>query len=845
MINIADYYKKEKPTIANSKEFDLSMESESCFPELIHIGEIESLTGHNAPALISLQKANGLCFLTKPENRDLVHRTMQEIALRLLLSLPTGLCKFTLFDSTGLGANLISLSGLNSKIKGENILTDVEELKRSLNATKTDIPNIIQKVLGQRYLGKSLIDYNKDAGELAKPYHFYFITDFPNGLSQDICDSIEKILKIGKQAGVYVIMSIDTTYIPSNFSHTDPKRLLDFATTIFESDGRYHIKNYPEEELFHDWLRLKLIDNLPTVDDIEAIQDATDNALKSAKKVSVNISDKLTLRNLWMSDSSYGIEVPIGKVNATDIQNFVLSIEDGVTDNPHHCLIGGATGSGKTVLLHNIICTTAWFYSPEEVQFVLLDYKEGTEFKIYETLPHVKVLSIQSEREYGVSVFKFLNKEIERRGELFKNHNVSNIGKYNSKSGQKLPRLLVIIDEFQVLLNGSHSIAQFISDALEDIGRRGRSFGINLILSTQSLSGVSINNALSHIGLRITLKLNTAKDCDALLGMMNHIPFTTLSKKGEAVYNARGGLTEGNVRFQTAYLSDSKINNLINSIGEEVLKRYGTLFPFKRYIYDGNMAADISTNTELYNNNFRINDKTCTVYLGEPVALVEENTFYTLRKQNESNVLIVGKDLHAAVSIMYHSLNQIIPQSSSNSSFYIFNKINVDNELFNSFDSLKNKFKNLKVISNDLEIENIILNLYSELEERMNGKEQSSRIVLVFADIYNIRFLRKSGYTISETCKKNLDLIKNGPEFGIHCIVYASSYNYFSAVLDPTQYKSLNEFEVKVELKGDDGYKIYSDLSGEASRMSPTRSNIANIRTPQLDEIQKFKVYSL
>jgi len=843
MITIADYYKKNKPTVANSKDFDFSIDEKSFFPEGIYIGEFESVTGHKVPALIPLAETNGICFLTNSENKELIHKTMQAIALRLIMSLPSGLCKFTLYDGTGLGANLITLSNISSKIKGENILTDPEELKRALNTAKTDIPNVIQRVLGYKYLGKSLIDYNIEAGELAKPYHFIFITDFPQSLSKEHGESIEKIIKSGKQAGVFVIMSLDTSYQAKSDYNYNPMPVLDCMTTIYESSGSYYIKNSPYEKLYNQSFQLHLDNTFPDTETIEQIQDSINNSLKEVKKVEVDITSKLTENNLWTNNGSLGIEVPIGKVNISDLQYFTLSIEDGTADVPHHCLIGGATGSGKTVLLHNIICNAAWLYSPEEVQFILLDYKEGTEFKVYESLPHAKVLSIRSEREYGVSVFEFLNNEIERRGELFKNQNVTNIVKYNAKSEEKLPRILIVIDEFQKLLDGDIRTTNFISNALDDIGRRGRSFGINLILSTQSLGGININQVLSHLGLRITLKLNTTKDCDQLLGLMNHAPFTALTKKGEAIYNARGGLTEGNVRFQTAYLSDSKLMYFINTIKERVGKKYFTDTPFKRFIYDGSIQADIRNNPELAGNLYRIDDKKCKIYIGEPVALLDEHVVYTLRRQNESNVLIIGQDTASAVSIIYHSLEQIIPQSSTDSRFYICEKINMDNDFYGKFNPLIQKFTNLKIIENDFDIENVITDVFNEMEKRKTENQADSRIVLVLADIYNARILRKSGYNASSVAQKLMAILKDGSSFGIHTIVYANSYANFGAVLEPMQ--TMNEFEVKIELRGGEGYKMFGGANYDPQKASPVTNLIANIQLPQQNDNLKFKVYSI
>ena len=846
MITIADYYRKNKPTVANSKEFDFLFDEKSFFPEAVYIGEFESVTGHRAPVLIPIAETNGICFLTHAENRELIHRTMQTFALRLMMSLPSGLCKFTLYDGTGLGVNLITLSNISSKIKGENILTEPEELKRALNTAKTDIPNVIQKVLGHKYLGKSLIDYNMEAGELAKPYHFIFITDFPHSLSKEHGESIEKIIKSGKQAGVFLVMSFDTAWLAKNNNDYNPMSVLDNMTTIYEAAGSYYVKNLPNEKLYNrSFFQLNLEESFPDSETIEKLQDNINNLLKNLKKVEVDITSKLTENNLWTGNGSLGLEVPVGKVNITDLQYFTLSVEDGTTDTPHHCLIGGATGSGKTVLLHNIICNTAWLYSPEEIQFILLDYKEGTEFKLYENLPHAKVLSIRSEREYGVSVFEYLNNEIERRGQLFKNQNVANIAKYNAKSEEKIPRILVVIDEFQKLLDGNMKTANFITGALDDIGRRGRSFGINLILSTQSLSGISTNQtlSLSHLGLRVMLKLNTAKDCDQLLGSLNHAPFAALTKKGEAIYNARGGLTEGNLRFQTAYMSDSKLMYFINVIKEKVIEKYYTETPFKRFIYDGNTQADIGNNSELAGKIHEIDDKKCKAYIGEPVALLDEHTAYALRRQNESNVLIIGQDTASATAIIYHSLNQIIPQSSPQSRFYVCEKINVDNDFYGKLNPLTEKFSNIKIVENDADVENVITEVFNEMEKRKSENKAASRIVLALVDMYNARNLRKSGYNASPTAQKLIAILKDGPAFGIHVIAYANSFANFSAILEPVH--TMNEFEVKIELRGGEAYKMFANTSADQQKATPANNFVANILLPQQNETRKFKVYSI
>ena len=780
------------------------------------------------PYGINVSETNGVCFLQTNDNREAVYKTIQSFILKLILQLKPGLLKLTLYDGVGSGKNLIGLSHIDKRIKGENILADTNELKRALETAVLDMNATIQKVLGFRYADKTLMDYNETA-EKQEPYHIICLTDFPNGLGKDHLELITKIVRSGKQAGVFMVICSDTEYSPKNsYDRLDVSPLQSEMSVIEVNSLKMNFD-------------LHLDSYFPDTDKLEKIQEHINAELKKSSKVEVKLDRHISEDKLWQSDSRNGIETPIGQLNVTDLQYFTLSIEDGSSDVPHHCLIGGATGSGKTVLLHNIICNTAWNYSPDEVQFILLDYKEGTEFKVYENLPHAKVLSIHSEREYGISVLEFINAEIERRGKKFKEVNAQNIAKYRENTGEKMPRLMIIIDEFQKLLDGDMRTTNFVSASLDDIGRRGRSFGINLILSSQSLSGVDINQALSHLGLRICLKLNAERDCDYFLGQGNHAPFKSLQKKGEAIYNARSGLTEGNVRFQVAYLSDKDIGEKIAVLQKRTVEKYGSDKPFQRFLYDGNVSASIEDNKNIP-GAYTPDHRRCKVYIGEPVALEEEHSFYSLLRQNESNVLVVGQDILAAMSIFNHSIQQIVPQSLEESRVYICNKVNMDSDYYGKLDSLPENFPNVSILENDSEIQKTIEAVFEEVEKR---KEESNknRIILVFADIYNMRPLRKIGYADSPLAQKLVTILKDGPGFGVHCIVHASSFENLKNILDV--HSMLNEFNVRIELRGGEGYKIFQSNDVGVDKATPDNWNIANLQTSQMNGIRKIKVYGL
>src|SRR5438045_3885018 len=104
-------------------------------------------------------------------------------------------------------------------------------------------------------------------------------------------------------------------------------------------------------------------------------------------------------------------------MGATRLQ--LLRLGKGVAQ---HALIAGKTGSGKSTLLHALITNLTMWYSPDEVEFFLIDFKKGVEFKTYAThqLPHARAIAVESDREFGLSVLQRLDAELGQRGGLFR-----------------------------------------------------------------------------------------------------------------------------------------------------------------------------------------------------------------------------------------------------------------------------------------------------------------------------------------------------------------------------------------------------------------------------------------
>ena len=173
----------------------------------------------------------------------------------------------------------------------------------------------------------------------------------------------------------------------------------------------------------------------------------------------------------WSFDTSKGVDIPLGRAGATKLQH--LKLGKGTSQ---HCLIAGKTGSGKSTLLHALITNGALRYSPDELELYLIDFKKGVEFKVYAAmeLPHARVIAVESEREFGLSVLQRLDVELKERGEIYRELGCQDLAGYREARPEvPMPRILLIVDEFQEFFVEDDKIAQEVALLLGSPGPAG------------------------------------------------------------------------------------------------------------------------------------------------------------------------------------------------------------------------------------------------------------------------------------------------------------------------------------------------------------------------------------
>ncbi len=187
-------------------------------------------------------------------------------------------------------------------------------------------------------------------------------------------------------------------------------------------------------------------------------------------------------------------------------------------DGPH-ALVGGTTGSGKSELLQTLIASLAVANRPDELGFVLVDYKGGSAFADCARLPHTLGLVTDLDEDLTRRALESLTAEVTRRERLLSAHGAKDLEDYQAlvdaaaagrrhDAPPRLGRLVLVIDEFRVL---AEELPEFL-DGLVRIAAVGRSLGIHLVLATQRPGGIVSADIKANVNLRIALRVRDPVD---------------------------------------------------------------------------------------------------------------------------------------------------------------------------------------------------------------------------------------------------------------------------------------------------------------------------------------------
>lgn len=574
-------------------------------------------------------------------------RAVRDMILEKMSRLPPRRLRLTWIDPMGRGQSagaFLELLEVDKELLDEKVWSEPDEITAALRRISDQMAYLEQRCLKDTY--PDLDSYNRQAGSLAEPFQVVAVTGFPRGFTEDSAQRLRQISEQGSRLGVSVLLVTDPAVRPafstrpvqahgypvlvtndstahsSGFPTWWHSNLLPFGRWVFGHKGKPHAPMDPDGEREPVWVPCTFPAFAPEA--AGAIVEGYGKASESAANVVIDSAELVADRDeLPAATTATSLDIPIGKRGRGNVVE--LELGKGLLQN---VLVGGLPGSGKSSLFHTMITNAARRYAPDELEMYLLDFKQGVEFQPYANgaLPHAKVVAVQSEREFGLSVLRGLKDLITSRSSLFKAADggmSDNLAEYRERTGASLPRVLVVIDEFQVMFADDDQVAHECAQLLDHVVRQGRAYGLHTVLGTQTLRGHGamslLRGTLDQVAVRVVLKTS---DADSRLFLADNNPAgARLTRPGEAIFNPDGGQPEGNIGFQVALTTDETRDS---AIARERRRADAAGFTRRPLVFDGTREITVADDEQVgawITHTAAVAKRSLRLHLGQSVAI--------------------------------------------------------------------------------------------------------------------------------------------------------------------------------------------------------------------------------
>lgn len=785
-------------------------------------------------------QAKTIILSTNSNNSSKAKSLLEALILRISLMLPHQVT-FTFLDPNGLGQTFSSIS------KDVEARESNGDTYRVLESVMEDT----QRIISTYGLSNQLpFDSISDNILINEKFELIFIADFPKQFDRREIETIQRIANKAHVAGKYIILHhINDIPLPRELTMDNFENgyTLDVENTEqyggSECKFRFSLDLKPEDRIKNHLIE-KLNDSKPP-----------ERVIKWDDEVAIPIS------KWWKMNSIESIETPVGRSGSSEKLNIWFGAKEKEGGRPcAHGMLAAMTGSGKSNLYHVLILGLAIRYSPKELSLYLIDGKDGVEFQPYKNLPHAEFISLKSQPKLSRSILNELIEEKERRNNLFSEHSVSDFKSFKNKYPQEiLPRILLLVDEFQELFEGDKD--GFASNNLLSLAQQGRSAGIHMLLGSQRFSVVGMlhhSAIMGNIHLRIAMKMTLA-DRQALteFGKEGKQIISTCNLPGKAVINDQSGDDGANkfgkVAIMTKDIRDDLINKIIERTKEEELPTeilstnifHGIEQPnildnpqLNHLINETKYLSEIELENfarkEIYKGglgevSWSIGHKPVIGWIGQEFN-VRGHANIIIRRRRQENIMLIGDQNETRFAMILSLIVSFAVNSNpQNNLFYIIDKSAKGTPWSKALTFIKDELivplgiENRYVTKNS-ELVSALDDLNKELENRKNEDEdlsESKNIFIFGIDIENFDSLcqvpNKYGtLEDSELGIKLQNIYSSGPPKGIYSIFsFESVMSMFGVVAK----KNIDFFRHRIALQMSEDDSFTFVKRREASRL--------------------------
>ncbi|HEY2155643.1 MAG TPA: cell division protein FtsK, partial [Isosphaeraceae bacterium] len=469
---------------------------------------------------------------------------------------------------------------------------------------------------------------------------------------------------------------------------------------------------------------------------------------------------------------------------------------------------------------------------------------------------HASVVAIESEREFGVSVLMRLDDEMRARGERFRDAGVQDLNGYrNSPGAAPLPRVLLIVDEFQEFFVEDDKVAQEAARLLDRLVRQGRAFGVHILLGSQSLGGAQTlpRTTLGQMAVRVALQCSDA-DAPMILSETNTAA-KLLTRPGEAVYNDANGQAEGNHFFQVVWLGDDRREAYLKGL-RDLARERPPMLTRKPIVFEGDAPADLARNPALAalldSPNWPASPRSAQAWVGDPVA-IKEPTSALFRRQGGNHLLIVGQDGDAATGVMASALLGLAAQYppaasetvSDGARFILLDGTPEDEPRAGYLAGLIGALPHPVVAGDWSDASRVLAELAAEVERRQQPGSDGPETFLFLHDLARFRDLRRRpddfGFSRRDEDAGPTDhlqaILREGPGLGVHAVIWCDNVSNLNRSFDQQLIREL-EMRVLFQMSQTDSGLLLD--APHAAKLGPNR---ALFFSEDQNRLEKFRPY--
>lgn len=596
------------------------------------------------------------------------------------------------------GSELISIMGEICYNKNYRLLytgktptveSEQDGIRNAINSLSQKLAERMGMLAGE----SNIIAFNAANQNNAEDLILLVIKDYPDGFDENSQRKLLQLLRNANKYGIYLLLieqenCNDTakklcSLCKNVYTYRDGTLIGQNGASIEPALGREHFNGNYFMDMFSAFETFRPIINL---------EDIFNN-------------------NYNEEEFSAGIEIPIGKEETSIV---TLNLGTRGTNSAPHCVISGTTNSGKSSLLHDIVLGAALRYTPDELEFWVMDFKDGASFRNYERLNHVTMMALNNRARDTKELLEYLKEEMVRRNTLVSAYeNIIGYNAHQRREGKPLlSRLIVVIDEYTQMGNLSDCIGN-----LNDIAQQGRSAGISLVMCSQIVDSTFdgtvsqanhrfefTNNKLGRL-IEVRDEAQTAKYLSSLVG--------------NALYTSHG--YNGTVhRMRVAFAGEPEKQI---ELMEEINRKYSA-YKRKPLLIMGQLEVPVRPASELVVEETEIekkmstSNKTVGISINVPVGMTRLGKTVRYKIDTNNPLLFLFGDETRLANVEYSLLKRFNALSDKTNVYYVDTLRSADRKPNVMLNWMRKKDKDVRFARTLEEFKGVLDAVYDEYRER-------------------------------------------------------------------------------------------------------------------------------